>query len=218
MKTLATGIIAFTLTVAGAAYAGGNPDENDFGVGTRDPLPQAAPVIPDQYEIQRREEEKFFAKPQIKPEHLKAEPDEETVQIVRAEPESECKHAFDFLADLIGGCYQLNATLGDTDVEPAPDGPQFETRTKTETKMGKFRSKRSAKRFARAKKAKGYDVEIERIRTKYGKRYKVTATKTTSFQVEVERDSGSRDTETSAESNGMQDRDVDTGGRSAERF
>ena len=144
-------------------------------------------------------EEEVFAKPQIKPnslstgipagEELAAElSDPLPVTIARAETDDGCKHPFAFLADLIGGCYELNATLGDEHVLAAEEQPQYEKRTTTETKMKTFRNKHRAKRFAKRKAYKGYDVEVEKIRTKYGKRFKVTATKTTVYKVQIEND------------------------------
>ena len=106
--------------------------------------------------------------------------------IARAETDDGCKHPFDFLGDLIGGCYELNATLGDEHVLTSEVAPEFETRTRTETKMKSFRSRHYAKKYAKAKKSKGYDVTVEKIRTKRGKRFKVTATKTKTYQVEIE--------------------------------
>lgn len=86
MKTLIA-TLAIALTISGVAHAGGSPDENDFGAGTRKALPQ---VIPDQYEIQKEVEAEIFSKPQIKPEPLRSMPVAEPVIIADASPKSEC--------------------------------------------------------------------------------------------------------------------------------
>ena len=200
-KDRKTTVFAFTVLLAGSAHAGGNPEDYPAEAlrAIHDHAMEQQAPLDTQSIIKDLVEEEVFAKPQIKPdslstgipagEELAAElSDPLPVTIARVEADDGCNHPFDFLNDWIGGCYELNATLGDEHVLTAEDAPQYETRTRTKTKMKSFRSRHYAKKYAKSKKRKGFDVTVEKVRTKYGKRYKVTATKTKIYRVEIEND------------------------------
>ena len=215
---LATLAITFTVLLAGSAHAGGNPDDNEpMGVMTREPLPQAAPVIPDQDEIKRKIEAEIFAEPQIPEGYLRAEKLDEArmttpITIARAEPEGECVAVFEWLASALGGTCELNGLYADGQNAVGPDA-EFETRDviTVSSKTKKFRTKHKARKFAkkaRKKNAGNPNVTV----TRNGKKVTITTTIVTPtlFQVESNgNDSGSGGT--ADHSNGMRGDDRDSG-------
>ena len=178
MKLATLTITAFTV-LGTAAFAGGNPEDEQNGYMTRERLEAPAPMVPDQHEIQRQVEAEIFAKPQIKPEPLKTEVREEPVIIARAEPKSECWTPFSWLAEQLGGeCYRDSNFHN-----PSPIGRSFmETEIDTRDRVfekdfekkfkGRYGKKR-AQRFAAYKerllsrieqqieKSGDYDLEYE---------------------------------------------------------
>ena len=189
---LATGILAFTVLFAGNAYAGGNPDEDQSGAMTRDPLPQAEPASLDtQAIIKDMIEAEVFAEPQIPEGFLRAEKMDEAVTtvpvtIARAEPRAECAFVFEWLAEQMGGeCFRDSNFHN-----PSPVGftTIYGTKTVEVEKTDRFhknfgkgyKAKKRAIRKAHRLAKRGYKV---RVGYKHG--WRVKAKKTYTEEVEV---------------------------------
>lgn len=221
MTKLTLTTIAFTV-LATAAYAGGNTDEEQNGYMTRDPLPKAAPVIPDQYQIQEQVGREIFAKPQIKPTIIVDAPREEPVTIARAEPESECASFWQAAAELLGGdCYRdsnfhnpspvgYKTVAGSKEVEVEKTDRFHKSFGRGH--KGFYRALSKAKRLSK----KGYKTKIGY--TKKGG-WKVSATKTytttvtvpTLVQVRADSVGDHGSDGTAGNSNGMRGSDIDSG-------
>lgn len=224
MKTI-VGIAAGIVLVSSAAFAGGNPEDYPGealkAIHEHAMEQEAAPVVPDQYQIQEQVEREIFAKPQLKP-ALTDEPKEE-IQIARVEAESECWAPFSWLAKQMGGeCYRDSNFHN-----PSPVGYSYDREVTQETRVDKekrsFRKSRKgfykAVRYAKSLHKQGYKV---RVGIRKGK-IKVVGKKVTTFNVETltkvrnDRNGGSSGG-TMGDSNGMRGRGVDTGDGGADRF
>lgn len=222
--------IAFTVLVSGTAFAGGNPDEEQDGAMTRDPLPQAAPVIPDQHEIKRQIEAEIFSEPTLARKPLVVHtPD--PVPVAAHEPKSECWAPFVWLANILptgDDCYRDSnfhnpAAVGFSTIH----GTRTVEVEKTDRFHGKFG--KGYKGFYRAI-SKKYELTKKgyKARLGYSKRHgwKVHAKKTYTEEIQVptvtrirnDRIDRDRNGGTAGDSNGMRGRDVDTGDGGNDRF
>lgn len=228
MKIVAGTIVGIVLA-SSVAFAGGNPDEEDFGMMTREALPNAQPLAvttpdpaPDQYQIQREieaEVRKGWVKMNLSApadnDSVNAEPVKPVI-IARAEPNHECAWLFRVAAEALGGeCFRDSNFHN-----PGVVGHSTEREVTTETTVDKqkrsFKKSRkgyyAAKRYARSLHKQGYKV---RIGFRKGK-IKVVGKKVTTITfvtlTKVRNDAaGSSGGGTAADSNGMRGDDRDSG-------
>ena len=189
MKIVA-GTIAGIVLVSTAAFAGGNPDEEQDGFMTRQQIERAEEAgeikvfreIPDQHEIQRRVEAEIFAKPQLQP-VIVDEPAEEPITIARTEPVAECVAIFEWFAKQLGGeCFRDSnfhnpSPVGYTTVREVTEETRVERKKRSFHKTRK--GYRAAKHFAHKLHKQGFKV---RIGFRKGK-IKVVGKKTVTFDV-----------------------------------
>ena len=227
MKTLATLTIAFTV-LASAAYAGGNPEDDQSGTGTRDLIigSEGTDTLDTQAIIKDMIEAEIFAEPQIPEGYLRAEEMDEAVTtvpvtIARAEPKGECAFVFEWLAKQMGGdCFRDSnfhnpSPVGFTTVHGTKT-VEVEKTDRFHKNFGKgWKAKKRAIRKAHRLAKKGYEV---RVGYKHG--WRVKAKKTYTEEIEVptvtrvrsdKADSG-RDSDRAADSNfGDRARDFGSG-------
>ena len=230
MKTIA-GFAAGIVLASSVAVAGGNPDENDFGVGTRDP------IVRDQYQVQQEVEAEVFSKPQInrKPlrtgiaagEELAAELSD---PLVVPEKESECWAPFSWLASQLGGeCYRDSNFHNPSAVSfHTVETVSFRDEIETKDKKVRTHSKRAARRLAGilnrySEKIAGYYGYDDLTAIAKGKKVKVTLSKTVQVPyktlTKIRSDARGADNGGTADrSSGMRGRAVDTGDGGNDRF